>query len=404
MSIVYAILEIIFVAYFGSIVLITLGLFIGSKLYRQKNFRTSGKVSAYNKIAILIPAYKEDEIIIHIVQSMIELNYPNDKYDIFIIADSFEESTLQKLKDHDIRVVEVDFEDSTKAKSLNYCLSTISPNEYDLAIISDADNVMESDFLLKVNSVFNETEYNVIQAHRTAKNMNTGFSILDAMSEEVNNNLFRKGHNGLGLSSSLIGSGIVFKYDFLIQCISTINTVDEDKALQLNILEQNAFIPYFESIKTYDEKVSNHRNFQNQRRRWLSSQFKYLGDYFVKGFKLLAKGNISYFLMAVVYNFYLPRVLNLIFLFVITIIHFILPFPDTYRYLWLAILLLYSMTILFSIPRYFLQGKLIKKALLVLPKGLFSMIIILFKLKSARKEFIKTEHTAQSVDQRVNHD
>lgn len=373
-------------------------------MYREKNISTSEEGFYNNKIAILIPAYKEDGIIIHIVQSMIELNYPNDKYDIFIIADSFEASTLEKLRDHDIRIVEVDFEDSTKAKSLNYCLSTISPKEYDLAIISDADNVMESDFLLKVNDVFNEYEYKVIQAHRTAKNMNTGFSILDAMSEEVNNNLFRKGHNGLGLSSSLIGSGIVFKFDFLVQCISSISTVDEDKALQLNILEENAFIPYFENIKTYDEKVSNHRNFQNQRRRWLSSQFKYLGDYLFKGFRLLAKGNISYFLMAVVYNFYLPRVLNLIFLFVITIFHFVLPIHDSYGYLWLAILSLYSMIILFSIPKYFLQGRLIIRALQALPKGLFSMIIILFKLKSARKEFIKTEHTAQSVDQRVNHD
>jgi hypothetical protein len=49
-----------------------------------------------------------------------------------------------------------------------------------------------------------------VQGHRTAKNTNNSWAILDAISEEINNNIFRKGHRVLGLSSAIIGSGMAF--------------------------------------------------------------------------------------------------------------------------------------------------------------------------------------------------
>jgi hypothetical protein len=55
--------------------------------------------------------------------------------------------------------------------------------------------------------------YDAIQCHRCAKNANNDVAVLDGTSEEINNTIFRKAHNRLGLSSALIGSGMCFKYD-----------------------------------------------------------------------------------------------------------------------------------------------------------------------------------------------
>ena len=53
-------------------------------------------------------------------------------------------------------------------------------------------------------------QYKHIELLRT-KDTNT--AVLDAVSEEINNSIFRKGHTRLGFSSGLSGSGMAFEYD-----------------------------------------------------------------------------------------------------------------------------------------------------------------------------------------------
>jgi len=49
------------------------------------------------RIAILIPAYKEDRIILSTVHNLLGLDYPAGFYDIYVIADSFDTETLREL-------------------------------------------------------------------------------------------------------------------------------------------------------------------------------------------------------------------------------------------------------------------------------------------------------------------
>ena len=106
--------------------------------------------------------------------------------------------------------MEVVFENSSKAKALKEAMKRLPP-DYDSVIILDADNIMEKDFITRINNSIN-LGYKSIQAHRTAKNQNTPFAVLDTISEEINNQNFRKGHWIVGLSSALIGSGMAFDY------------------------------------------------------------------------------------------------------------------------------------------------------------------------------------------------
>jgi hypothetical protein len=47
----------------------------------------------------------------------------------------------------------------------------------------------------------------VVQGHRAAKT-HKDFAMLDAISEEINNNIYSKGHRAIGMSSRLAGSGM----------------------------------------------------------------------------------------------------------------------------------------------------------------------------------------------------
>ena len=61
----------------------------------------------------------------------------------------------------------------------------------------DADNTVQPDFLRRLNETF-ETGTRAVQAHRQAKNRNTPTAVLDAVSEEINNAVFRPGISAAG--------------------------------------------------------------------------------------------------------------------------------------------------------------------------------------------------------------
>jgi hypothetical protein len=73
---------------------------------------------------------------------------------------------------------------------------------------------MDTYFLERIAQDFDKG-YTVIQGHRVAKNTNTSVAVLDAISEEINNHIFRKGHCAAGVSSALIGSAMALEYTFL---------------------------------------------------------------------------------------------------------------------------------------------------------------------------------------------
>ena len=251
----------LFFTYFVLVVLYLFGLSVSGLLFRRIKVQ-GGVVPEPNfvpepnltkRIAILVPAYKEDGIILSSMMHHLELDYPKELYDVYLLADSFQNSTLEELGSLPVTVLVMSFEKSTKIKSLNDALRRIQKN-YDIAVISDADNVLARDFLKKIHAGFLAGD-RVIQGRRVAKNMDTSFAVLDACSEGINNHIFRKGANApCGLSSPLIGSGTAFDFSMLSELLKGIDSSVEDKVLQLKIVQQGIFIRYMEDALVFDEK------------------------------------------------------------------------------------------------------------------------------------------------------
>ncbi|MEA3445299.1 MAG: glycosyltransferase family 2 protein, partial [Bacteroidota bacterium] len=278
------------------------------------------------KFAVLIPGYKEDSVIIDVAKDALKQDYPGDKYDVVIIADSFQQATLEELRKLPIKLVEVSFEKSTKSKALNKAMEAIG-NNYDVALILDADNMMLPDFIEKINQAF-DRGYIAVQGHRAAKNQNTSLAILDAISEEVNNSIFRKGHRVLGLSSALIGSGMAFDYAFFKEIMSNVKAIGGfDKELELKMLRDKIKIEYVNDALVLDEKVQKSDVFANQRRRWLSVQFIYFQRFIGSGlYHLFFKANVDFF-DKVMQMIQPPRVILLGIVTIITAVYALLLLP-----------------------------------------------------------------------------
>ena len=155
---------------------------LASKFYRRRNYPNTPK---HNKFAVLFPAYKEDKVILPTIQSFLQQDYPAEFYDIIVISDQMQESTNEALRQLPIRLLTADYTDSSKAKAMNLAMKATADTPYDMIVIMDADNTTDPDFLSEINRAFQAGE-KAIQAHRTAKNMNTDVAVLDAASEEIN--------------------------------------------------------------------------------------------------------------------------------------------------------------------------------------------------------------------------
>jgi len=353
--------------------------------FKQKN----SKDNIQRRFAILIPGYKEDSVVVEVATEAIKQNYPKELFDVIIVADGFHQETLSTLRQIDIRLVVVELEFSTKSRAINAALRNLD-KKYDVAVVLDADNIMENDFLKKLNVAFSAGN-RVIQAHRVAKNMDTSYAILDAASEEINNHIFRKGHRVLGLSSALIGSAMAFEYDYFYTMMEKVEVVGGfDKEIEVLTLQKKIPIEYLPDAYVYDEKVPNAKVFSNQRRRWLSAQLHFFGKSFLPALKdLILKGNIDLFDKAVQFIL-IPRILLIGLLSIISFIS-ILFLPQNLYFIWLGLWTLCTLTFLISIPRYLYNMDTLK-ALLKIPSGFYHMFLSLLKIKGANKEFIHTKH------------
>lgn len=389
---IYIIIQIFFLVILGLPVLYLIFFAIAGRFYKQGAY-TAG--SGYRKTAVLIPAYKEDRVICESAEKELEQDYPSDRFDVVIIADSLQPETLEKLHQLPVKVIKVQFDQSTKVKALNRAMSVLD-DSYDLALILDADNIMAPGFLQKINSYFEIKEYMAVQGHRTAKNTGTPLAILDAASEEINNHLFRKGHRAVGLSSAIIGSGMAFRYGFFKEMMSSLTAVGGfDKELELIMLKNNHKIGYLDDAMVYDEKVSRAEAFSNQRRRWLSAQFYYLRKNLARAFlQLFSKGNVDYF-DKVMQFIQPPRILLLasivLFAILFSVINYFSGLSMAFSYLWTGFVLGCITAFLLAVPRQFYRISTLQ-ALVSLPKGIMLMAGSLLKIRGANKEFIHTDH------------
>ncbi|HCY41839.1 MAG TPA: glycosyl transferase family 2 [Prolixibacteraceae bacterium] len=361
--------------------------------YRQRKYPVPTR---NRKIAVLIPGYKEDNVIVDVAREALNQSYPASDFEVIVIADSFRAETLDSLKALPIRVIEVSFEKSTKAKALNKAMEQMD-DSYEIAVVLDADNLMAYDFLDKVNCAF-EANFMALQGHRTAKNLDTSLAVLDAVSEEINNHIFRKGHRVLGLSSAIIGSGMAFRYPFFKEMMASAKAIGGfDKELELKMLKDGHVIEYLHDAIVYDEKVQKAEVFSNQRRRWLSAQLHYFRLDFLQSLKyLLLKGNVDYFDKAIQF-IQPPRILLLgfvmIFGFLFLVVNFLYNPNNQLIISWINLMVACVLAFLFSIPLSFYNAKTLK-AVLSLPRGMILMFGSLLKIRGANKQFIHTQHGA----------
>ena len=177
---IHHILHIIFLVLFVYLSINTLYFFVvavAGKLYRSPKYAANEKKK---RIAVLIPSYKEDHIIVNTARKAAAHDYPKDKFDVFVAADQLQKETIEQLRAIPVNVLEVQFEIGSKARSLNKLLNHIPENDYDVAIILDADNIMMPGTLEKLNDAF-QHGFRAVQARIQGDTLRIGSKSKDEL-------------------------------------------------------------------------------------------------------------------------------------------------------------------------------------------------------------------------------
>ena len=348
----------------------------------------------YSNFLILYPAYNEDRVIVNSVRSCLGQYYPYEDFHVCVISDHMQPETNAQLAELPITLMQPVFEKSSKAKAMQYAITLAMNDElqvkgrhYDYLVILDADNVVESDFLEKLNDICHKG-YQAIQCHRCAKNSNNDIAVLDGVSEEINNTLFRKAHNRIGLSSALIGSGMCFNYKWFCENVFKLSTAGEDRELEALLLKQKIYIHYEPTIHVYDEKVSNKDNFQKQRLRWMTAQIQSLLNLLPYIPKAIVTGNID-FIDKTVQQALIPRSMLIVLTFFLAIVITLLSREWCVK--WWLLFLFICLSLYVSTPkqlrRYSMFGKIFSIPMLV-----WKMILNILKIDHKNTDFIHTTH------------
>lgn len=344
--------------------------------------------SNLRRMCVLMPAYRADAVIRQTAPAAVAHRYAGQA-DVHVVADGLTPATVQALRQDGAGVIEVSFAKSTKGKALLAALTELPRGAYDVAVVLDVDNEMAPGFLAQVNDAF-AAGYRVVQGHRTAKNLDSPFAVLDACNEEINNHIFRLGHARLGMSSALIGSGMAFEYDYLHRLLQDIgDTPGEDKEVDFRVLRDKVKIAYLPEALVYDEKIPNASVFATQRTRWLATQLEFLVKYFGEGLRQLGRGNFEFF-DKILQSLLLPRVLLLGVLSGLLGLSLLWPAGPGPGF-WLALLLGTGVALLLALPAR-LYTQQVGRAVLHLPLALGAMVLALLQLKKAKSSFMPTPH------------
>ena len=337
------------------------------------------------KFLILYPAYNEDRVIINAVEQFLLQEYPSDHYTLVVISDHMQPETNDYLRSLPITLLTPTFEKSSKAKAMQYAMTEVT-GEFDNVVILDADNVVRPEFLSQLHVLC--SVYDAIQCHRCAKNANNDVAVLDGTSEEINNTIFRKAHNRLGLSSALIGSGMCFDYKIFKENVFQLKTAGEDREMEALLLHQEVFIKYAPDIHVFDEKVSSQDNFQRQRMRWMTAQVQSLFSNLPKVPSAILHGKIN-FVDKTIQQALIPRSILIVLLAGISVIMTIIV-PDWCEKWWILFVLL-AAALFIAIPaplRLRSFGKVF-----TIPGLVLRMLKNILHIDHKNTDFIHTEHT-----------
>ena len=238
--------------------------------------------------ALVVAAHNEEQVIEHMVESLTKLNYPKDKYSIFVIADNCTDKTAEIARNAGAEVFErYNTTERGKGFALEWMFDKIYNMErkYDSVVIFDADNIVDKDFLYHINEQC-KRGYKVVQGYIDSKNPNDSWvSYSYSLGFWSTNKLFQVSRYKLGLGCQLCGTGFSVDLDVLREIGWGATCLTEDMEFTMKLCMNDIRVAFAYDAIVYDEKPITFKQSWNQRVRWMQGHADVFCRFFTKCMK-----------------------------------------------------------------------------------------------------------------------
>ncbi len=234
-----------------------------------------------SRFLVLIPAHNEERVIGDIIRNLEDMDYPRELYDFFVIADNCSDRTAEVAREAGAKVIETRKEgpDSPTGKpiALRKALNTLGDyqNRYDLMMVFDADNLMDTNMFREVNSQYlDKGRPDFIQCYLGAKNKEGVVAWFYYTGYTLTNRFFDLAKHRLGLNCPIGGTGFAMSTAYLYKRDGwTTMSLTEDFEIQVEATLEGRRILWNHNTRVYDEKPTTLRAAIRQRMRWGQGQW-----------------------------------------------------------------------------------------------------------------------------------
>lgn len=238
------------------------------------------------KYTFVIPARNEESVLPNLLESINQVDYPKELFDVIVIADNCTDKTAMVANEYGARVYER-FDESKKRKgyALQYLFAKLIEedklNDSDAYIIVDADNLVKKDYLYELNKGF-VANGKVVCSYRACKNFNTNFIAASyGIHFSRSTVTLHRPRARLGIGTHLAGTGICISNELLQKGWNYVE-LTEDTELTADLVNKNIKIGFVEDAILYDEQPTNFMIAFRQRVRWAKGRLNVFGRTFHK--------------------------------------------------------------------------------------------------------------------------
>lgn len=247
-------------------------------LFATRRFK---ETQEYHKYAVLIAARNEEPVIGKLIESIRKQDYPAELVDIFVVADNCTDKTAEIARELGAVCYErFDNEHRTKGYALQFLISKIKEDYGDVSyfdgyFIFDADNLLKSDFITRMNESFSAGE-KIVTSYRNSKNFDSNWIaasyslhwLRTVRNEHRARSLFH-------LATRIQGTGFLFSWE-LIKDGWNYTSLTEDRAFCADAVEKGYKISYNHQAIFYDEQPIDIKIAMRQRIRWAKGHLQAL--------------------------------------------------------------------------------------------------------------------------------
>ena len=263
------------------------GIFVLSKNFKkdsiQKDLKKDSFISDFPYLDIIVAARDEQYVIERLVQRLFNLDYPQEKLNIFIIDDGSEDETPNILKKLSYKYQKLEIirraknAGGGKSGALNEAL-TLTSGEW--VLILDADAQLRNDTLIKLLNYAYRGKWSAVQLRKSVINASQNLLTKCQSIEMVMDAFFQIGRLSSGGVSELRGNGQLINKNILIESGSfNEDTVTDDLDLSLRLLLFGSEIGILWDPPVMEEAVETLPALFAQRQRWAEGGLQRFFDY-----------------------------------------------------------------------------------------------------------------------------